>query len=73
MSTARDCIIYARYSTDRQNPKSCEDQLREVRSYASAQGWRVIGQYPADMHRITGHTHPRHARGAPPLYYVGPG
>ncbi len=41
----RDCLLYARYSTDRQNPKSCDDQLREADRYASAQGWRVVGRY----------------------------
>jgi site-specific DNA recombinase len=45
LRAARDCILYARYSTDRQNPKSCEDQLREARQYATAAGWCVVGQY----------------------------
>lgn len=45
MTTARDCILYARFSSDRQNPKSCVDQLREAGRYASAHGWRVVGQY----------------------------
>jgi site-specific DNA recombinase len=44
-AAARDCILYARFSSDRQNPKSCVDQLREAGRYASAHGWRVVGQY----------------------------
>ncbi|WP_417260627.1 recombinase family protein [Celeribacter sp.] len=34
--------IYARYSTDMQNPKSAEDQERECRKYAEHQGWTVV-------------------------------
>lgn len=41
----RNAVLYARYSSDRQNPLSCEDQLREARSYAAAKGWRVLGEY----------------------------
>ena len=34
--------IYARYSSDMQNPKSVDDQVRECRQYASRQGWDVV-------------------------------
>jgi DNA invertase Pin-like site-specific DNA recombinase len=36
------CAIYARYSTDRQNPRSIEDQVRCCRDYAAPQGWQVL-------------------------------
>ncbi|EQB07429.1 recombinase family protein, partial [Novosphingobium lindaniclasticum] len=37
--------LYARYSTDRQNPSSIEDQLRICREQATREGWRVIASY----------------------------
>jgi Recombinase zinc beta ribbon domain/Resolvase, N terminal domain len=33
------CAAYARYSTDRQNPLSTEDQLEKCRQYAAERGW----------------------------------
>ena len=33
--------IYARFSTDMQNPKSAEDQERECRKHADREGWSV--------------------------------
>jgi DNA invertase Pin-like site-specific DNA recombinase len=33
------CAAYARYSTDRQNPLSTEDQLEKCRQYAVERGW----------------------------------
>ncbi len=44
----RPCALYARFSSDRQNSKSCDDQLREARAYAKAQGWQVVGQWHDD-------------------------
>ena len=32
------CAVYARYSTDKQNPLSIEDQVRKSREYADRQG-----------------------------------
>ncbi|WP_449295453.1 recombinase family protein [Paenirhodobacter populi] len=37
--------IYARYSTDMQNPTSCEDQIRQCREYAERMGWSVSAVY----------------------------
>lgn len=37
--------IYARYSTDMQNPTSCEDQIRLCRERATREGWTVSGIY----------------------------
>ncbi|WP_415257083.1 recombinase family protein [Sulfitobacter sp.] len=37
--------IYARFSTDLQNPKSTEDQERECRKHADREGWTVVHVY----------------------------
>ena len=37
--------IYARFSTDMQNPLSAEDQIRLCRSYADRQGWKVVDTF----------------------------
>ncbi|WP_240608287.1 recombinase family protein [Pararhodobacter oceanensis] len=34
--------IYARFSTDLQNPKSTADQERECRKHAEREGWTVV-------------------------------
>jgi len=36
------CAAYARYSTDKQNPLSAEDQLRKCREYAESRGWTLL-------------------------------
>jgi site-specific DNA recombinase len=36
-------IGLARYSSDLQNPKSADDQLREIVMYCERNGWRVVG------------------------------
>jgi site-specific DNA recombinase len=40
--TVLRCAIYARYSTDKQNPLSIDDQIRKCREFASRQGWDVL-------------------------------
>jgi site-specific DNA recombinase len=43
------CAAYARYSTDRQNPLSTEDQLAKCRQYAHERGWAFVeGQVYTD-------------------------
>ncbi|TDL83494.1 recombinase family protein [Meridianimarinicoccus aquatilis] len=37
--------IYARYSTELQNPSSVVDQIAKCRRFAEAQGWRVVQDY----------------------------
>ena len=37
--------IYARFSTDRQDARSIDDQLRRCRAYAEKQGLRVVAVY----------------------------
>jgi site-specific DNA recombinase len=39
------CFLYARYSSDRQNPLGCDDQLARARAFAKRLGWRVAGEY----------------------------
>lgn len=41
-SIPRRAVLYARYSTDMQNPMSTEDQLRTARRYARERNWTVI-------------------------------
>lgn len=37
--------LYARYSSDLQNPQSIDDQIRECRQYAVRKGWDVVHIY----------------------------
>lgn len=37
--------LYARYSSDLQNPQSIDDQLRVCRQLAAREGWEVIAHY----------------------------
>ncbi len=37
--------IYARYSTDRQDARSIEDQVRRCRRFAGERGFRIAGEY----------------------------
>jgi DNA invertase Pin-like site-specific DNA recombinase len=39
------CYLYARYSSDRQNPLGCDDQLARGRAFAKRLGWRISGEY----------------------------
>src|SRR5208282_5610223 len=36
------CAIYARYSSEKQNASSIEDQIRKCREYAGRNGWTVL-------------------------------
>lgn len=37
--------LYARYSSDLQSPRSCEDQLAALRSDAARRGWTIAAEY----------------------------
>jgi site-specific DNA recombinase len=39
------CAIYARYSSDRQNERSIEDQIAVCTRHATAKGWAVVGAF----------------------------
>ena len=38
-------VLYARYSSDKQNEMSCEDQLDQARETAHRLGFDVVGEY----------------------------
>lgn len=38
-------LIYARYSSQLQNPRSIEDQLAACRARADAEGWAILGEF----------------------------
>jgi site-specific DNA recombinase len=40
-----DVAVYARYSTDRQDARSIDDQVRRCRAYATTHGLRVVAEY----------------------------
>src|ERR1700690_1765387 len=40
-----DVAIYARYSTDRQDARSIEDQMRRCRALAETRGFGVAAEY----------------------------
>lgn len=44
-STAPRVAIYARYSTDLQNPNSVRDQIASCQAKARSLGWRVVAEY----------------------------
>lgn len=50
------CAAYARYSTDKQNPVSIEDQIRKCEQYAIQQGWRLLKDHVYSDEEITGAT-----------------
>lgn len=38
-------LIYARYSSHLQNPRSVADQIADCRARAAAEGWSIVGEY----------------------------
>ena len=40
-----NAVIYARYSSDKQNEQSIDGQLRYCREYAERMGYAVVGEY----------------------------
>ena len=41
----RRVALYARYSTDMQNPLSIDDQFRQAERYAKQRGWHVVERF----------------------------
>jgi DNA invertase Pin-like site-specific DNA recombinase len=39
------CVVYARYSSDKQNPGSIDDQLAACRARAEREGWTIVREY----------------------------
>jgi site-specific DNA recombinase len=50
------CAAYARYSTDRQNPLSTEDQLAKCRQFAADRGWQFLEDFVFTDEEISGAT-----------------
>ncbi len=49
-------VIYARYSSDLQSPRSIEDQVRDCQDPHGADGWELVGVYSdRDDQRRHGH------------------
>jgi site-specific DNA recombinase len=53
------CAIYARYSTDKQNPLSIDDQVRKCREFAARNGWEVLDAHIYADEAICGATDDR--------------
>jgi len=45
MSNVVRCVIYARYSSDLQNPNSVRDQIGKCETFAASRGWTIIQRY----------------------------
>jgi site-specific DNA recombinase len=46
--------IYARYSSDKQNPHSSEDQIRVCRKFAASKAWQVLDEHVYSDDAISG-------------------
>ena len=53
------CAAYARYSTDRQNPLSIDDQIRKCHEFAQHQCWEFLSQNVYSDEAISGATDER--------------
>jgi site-specific DNA recombinase len=53
------CAIYARYSTDKQNPLSIDDQIRKCREFAARNGWEALDAHVYSDEAISGATDDR--------------
>ena len=56
IDTALRVAAYARYSTDRQNPLSTEDQLAKCRQFADERGWQFLDDHVYTDEEISGAT-----------------
>jgi site-specific DNA recombinase len=50
------CASYARYSTDRQNPLSTQDQLEKCRQFAMQRGWQFLDEQIFTDEEVSGAT-----------------
>lgn len=53
------CAVYARYSTDKQNPLSIADQVRKCREFAQRKGWELLDTYVYSDEAVPGDTNNR--------------
>ena len=56
MQTPLRCATYARYSTDRQNPLSIQDQLEKSRQFAQQKSWEFLDNCVYTDEEISGAT-----------------
>ena len=56
MSKPLRCAVYARYSTNKQNPLSIEDQVRKCSEYAKRRGWEFLEEWTYADEEISGAT-----------------
>lgn len=56
MNHSTRCAAYARYSTDRQNPLSTEDQLDKSRQFAAEHSWQFLDSHVYTDEEISGAT-----------------
>ena len=60
--TPRRVAIYARYSTEHQNPLSVRDQIEMCRDRAAREGWTVVEEYSDAALTGTSNARPGYAR-----------
>jgi len=53
------CAIYARFSSEKQNPLSIDQQIRKCKEFASPEGLRVLDEWIVTDSAITGATDDR--------------
>ena len=57
--TAARCAVYARYSSEKQNPLSVDQQIRKCREFADPHNMRILDEYIFADEAITGATDDR--------------
>lgn len=53
------CAVYARYTTDKQNPLSIDDQVRKCREFGERKGWELLDPHIYSDQAISGDTNDR--------------
>ncbi len=56
VNTVLRCASYARYSTDKQNPLSTQDQLAKSREFAQSRGWEFLEAHVYTDEEVSGAT-----------------
>src|SRR5260370_42105105 len=56
MKSRQSCAIYARYSSEKQNALSIEQQLRNCHAYADRNGLRILDEHVYSDEAISGAT-----------------
>ncbi|WP_375173883.1 recombinase family protein [Pseudooceanicola sp.] len=70
LEAPRRVALYARYSTDLQNPMSVEDQFRQAERYAKQQGWTIVERFSdSAVSGTAGRTRPDFSRLSDALHH----